>query len=187
MPATSPTLVVLLVHAVLSALLLSVFSVEVFEYPKLLLLWTAALALGVAGAHEWLRGAGRRPGLRSVLRDPLLWCGVAFVASGVISGLHGMSPRRSLLGAEARFQGVATWLAYAALFVAARRVAAARASAVAALLFASAAASAGAVAYGSLQALGFDPVAWSSLHQFREQLRPAPPSAIRPSSGPTSR
>jgi O-antigen ligase/Flp pilus assembly protein TadD len=174
-PGTSPTLLVLLAHAVLSALLFSVFSVEVFEYPKLLLLRATTAALGVAACWEWVRAGGAERGraaIASVGRDPLFACAAAFLVSGVVSGLHGVSPRRSWLGAEGRFHGVATAAMYAVLFVAARQVAAQHAARATALLWACAAASAGVVAYGALQALGLDPVAWRSVHQFRDQIRP---------------
>jgi O-antigen ligase/tetratricopeptide (TPR) repeat protein len=175
-PGTSPTLAVLLVHVVLSALLLSVFSVEVFEYPKVLLLRTSAVALGLAALFEFVRSerrGGERRAQGSAWRDPLVWCGIAFLASGLASALHGVSPRRSLLGSESRFHGVATWATYFAIFLGARHVTLQRASAGAALLWAAAAASAGVVAYAALQALGLDPLAWGSVHRFQGQIRPA--------------
>jgi len=176
MAAPSHRLLVLVAHLSLSPLVLSVFSVEAFEFPKLLLMRTACVLLLAAWAYETLTAArGSVAALRGQVatlgRDPLALALGAFLVSAALSTIWSVSPRVSFYGSEARRAGLTTLALGLVLFLATRAAASSR-NALAALGWACAVGYAGATAYTGLQLAGMDPVGWTTVHRAGDLLRP---------------
>jgi O-antigen ligase/tetratricopeptide (TPR) repeat protein len=151
-------LLLLLVPAVFSVL-----SAEAFEYPKLLVLRSGAIAILAVAGGAALAGRGGAPGLG---RDPLVWGVLALLASAAVSTVFGISPRISFFGSTYRFSGLTTWACYGVLFFAARAVVRDAAHG-RALLWATLAAVAIVAGYAVLQLAGGDPLPWESRFVFR--------------------
>ena len=167
--------VILLVHLALSPLIFSPLSADVFEYPKVMLLRTAAILLLGLGA-SWFAGQvfTRRMSWErsrdSLRRDPIAWGVLAFLISAGISTAFSLSPRTSLIGAHESFLGLFHLLAWAVLFFATRAAITGFGEA-RWLLWAMVVASLGACTYALLQLAGFDPIAWTRTSPFRGYTR----------------
>jgi O-antigen ligase/tetratricopeptide (TPR) repeat protein len=167
--------VLLFVHLMLSPLIFSASTVEVFEYNKVAILTMTAIAVlaGAAALHAsyWIREAPppseplAQRALR-ILREPTALGFVLFLASSLVSSLPGISinPRTSLYGAHESFAGIFTMASYIVLFFATRAlcrdVKTARV-----LLFATVIAVAVASIYGVMQLTGLDPIRWGRTSQ----------------------
>jgi len=152
-------------------LLFSVFTIESFEFPKVLLLRVVAwgllslggVALVDALGHHRMREIGRAV-LRTARRDPIVLAASGWLVSGALSTATSLSPHVSLWGANKSFAGLATLASYAVLFAATRVVA--RSVADLRLVLAAAfAAGVGTTTYGVLQLSGLDPLAWGNAQQ----------------------
>jgi O-antigen ligase len=157
---------------VLVPLVFSRHTLEAFEFPKVLLLLTAAVVLAAGAAAMALeRGLVAGPGaLRASLghvvrHEPLAWGVLLYVASAALSTAASISPRTSWRGAPESFFGLPTVLAYAVLYFGVRVLCAAPVHA-RALVHASLVGATGAGLYGLVQFAGLDPVAWTRTHEF---------------------
>lgn len=128
-----------------------------FELPKALLLRTLVLLLGLAALVEGLEShaGGRRRRLRLPLFYPALAYGLVFIAATLLA----VNPRLGLWGLYERQQGLLAQLAYVALFLLTARGLRTREQRVRlwnVLVWGSAPV----VAYGLVQALGWDVFEW---------------------------
>ncbi|RME76798.1 MAG: hypothetical protein D6776_00635 [Planctomycetota bacterium] len=170
----------LVLHLVLSPLVFSAATVEVFEYNKVMLLQLVALLLLGLGASRTLwrlvaRPGGERPRplaelRRSVGRDPVAWGVLAFLLSAAISTATAMNVRTAFFGAHESFLGLLTVAAYAVLFFGTRTVVGGSTDA-RGLFWASAAASAGAATYAVIQLVRLDPISWGRTASYGDFTR----------------
>lgn len=163
------------VLAALLALVPLVFTtrtLEIFEFPKVLLLTSTAvvLATGAAAlAFEWALLAGPRSVARTtgeaLRREPLAWGVLACLLSAAVSTVTSLSPRTSWRGAHESFAGLVTIAAYATVFCAVWALCRTTAHALA-LLGAAGVGTSCAALYALAQLAGIDPVAWTRTHEF---------------------
>jgi O-antigen ligase len=167
----------LFLQLLLSPLLFSRFTVDAFEFPKIVLLEWVVLLLTTLGLMALVgrlcagsSGAIFRAGWE-VLRDPVCIGVLLFLFAAVGATLHSISPHTSLYGANESYAGLTTVLAYTVLFFATRTLCVkpeeGRRLLVAPLL--------GVVAtsiYALLQVFGWDPLAWENISSFDGFVRP---------------
>src|SRR5262249_26104079 len=124
----------LLVYLTLAPVLFSTATLGAFEFPKATLLTSTAILLIALGLCAALlprppallsrvgegREGGRRDGLRSLWRKPLVLGVLLFLLSAVASTAASISPLTSLLGVHESHAGLGTVAAYAVLFFAVR-------------------------------------------------------------------
>ncbi len=158
-------------YLVVAPLVFSVATVESFEFPKVLLLRTVALALLALGGFallDWtVRGrlGGRlRAAIRAARHDPIVLAAGAWLVAGALSTAASLSPRVSFWGAHESFAGFATLMSYAVLFAASRILVRSVAD-LRLALGAALAAGAGVTTYGLFQLWGVDPIAWNAIPQ----------------------
>jgi O-antigen ligase len=173
-------LAVLVAHLVLSPLVFSAQTVEVFEYNKVLLLQVAAIIVTALGAGRLLWKAVARPDgeavswlgamQRSVGRDPVAWGVIAFALSAAISTALSMNRPTSFFGAHESFMGLLTILAYTALFFATRAIVGGSRDA-RALIWATATAAAGSATYAVIQLVQVDPISWGRTASYGDFTR----------------
>jgi O-antigen ligase len=156
----------------LAPLVFSTRTLEVFEFPKVMLLVAGAVVIATGALalalERGARGGGRAvaPGLvASLRREPLAWGVLLYLASASLSTLTSLSPRTSFWGAHESFFGLVTVAAYGVLYFAVRGLCAQAAHA-RALLLASSVGVGGAALYALAQFLGLDPVRWTRTHEF---------------------
>lgn len=166
----------LLAHLVLSPLVFSRFSVEIFEFPKMLLLGAGVMLLVGLSLWRWMSRpltgtwdhvAGT---MISVGRDPIALGVVILLLSGCVSTVFSLSPWTSLRGDPKSFGGLGTLAAYCLLFFFTRAAVDSVAS-VHALLWAAILASVCAAGYAALQFAGLDPIPWARYSNYRGWLR----------------
>lgn len=174
----------LLVHLIVSPLVFSKETVEVFEYNKVAALVVAAIVLLAGGgwylarrvflaapsdAAEARARLGREVG--AVVRDPLaLGFGLFFLSAGA-STVASISPRISLFGAHESFAGLLTILAYTVLFFGTRALVRSAQDA-RRVLIGSVIGAAVAGTYALVQLLQLDPIQWSRTASFEGLVRP---------------
>lgn len=189
-------LVVLIVHLLLSPLVFSALTVEVFEYNKVLLLQCLAVVLVSLAVGEVLWKAIARPGgeglnwrgglcsslgleanpapgavLRTIVVEYPVSVGVlAFFVSALLSAFFAINWPTSLYGAHESFFGIPTMMGYVVLFLATLYLV--RDHCVArALLWAPVAASAAAALYAVVQLVRIDPISWGRTASFGDHTR----------------
>jgi len=146
-------------------------TLEVFEYPKSLLLRAVAIVLLAGGlAHAVLRFRrggmfGSGTGVKRALRDPIVLGVLLFLFSAGVSTCWSTSRLTSLFGAEESYGGLLTIASYALLFFAIRAVCR-QAGHFRDLLAATGLATLIAGAYAIVQALKLDPLGWQRTHAF---------------------
>lgn len=164
--------IVLAAQLLLAPLVFSTRTLEVFEFPKVLLAVATAVLLvtgSAALALEWALFGGPasvwRAARAALRRAPLAWGVLAYLLSAALSTATSISPRTSWRGAPESFAGLVTVSAYAALFFAAwalcKNAAQARG-----LLVAGGAGVGGAALYALVQFVGRDPLRWTRTHEF---------------------
>ena len=126
---------------------------DVFSGPKLLLVVAGACAVAGTGVIASVRG--HRLGIPAA---PAVWAALAFAVLAVVATVTSASPARSVVGASAAHAGLALYLACVVLFLGATALYRGRSPA--GVIGAVLVAAAPAVAYGFVQALGLDPLAW---------------------------
>jgi O-antigen ligase/tetratricopeptide (TPR) repeat protein len=160
----------LVLHLLLSPLLFSTRTVEVFEANKAALLLATAVVLGALGAAAWLR----RPAggfLRLLLDDWLALGVVLFAASAAVSAAFSVSPLISWRGDRTSWMGLRTVLAYLVLFFATRHACRTRGEALP-LLGVVAAAVVLTCGYALVQWAGRDPIRWVDSSTYNGRFRP---------------
>lgn len=159
----------LLVYLVLSPLVFSAETVEVFLYPKTAILLLTAIAfcaigLTSAAAKHSLSATWESRGqilgwMRLTMAGPVGRAFLLFLCSAAASSVASISPRTSLLGAERSFGGLLTVLAYTVLFFSTRGCCSTPAD-VRLLLIAAPLTAAVTSVYGFMQAARVDPIQW---------------------------
>jgi O-antigen ligase/tetratricopeptide (TPR) repeat protein len=162
----------LFVHLMLSPLVFSAATVEVFEYNKVALLTVAAIFL-LAGSLAVLAGRALRgeplhgdasaetwgAWARRLAREPIALGMVVFFVSSLLSMATAMNVLTAVYGAHESFAGIFTMAGYLVLFFATREVC--RTTQHWRLVFfASVVGLAGAGIYGVIQLTGLDPIRW---------------------------
>lgn len=162
---------VLGVHLFLSPLAFSPLTLEAFEFNKVMLLRLAVLVVLTVAIGSWFAGArtslSELRGRLDLLDGALL----LFLATAAISAAQGLSPRTSILGADQRYQGLATLLCYALLF-AATRWAFADGRGMVRLLGLPVLALVPILAYAVGQIAGHDPLSWTGIAHLEGRARP---------------
>jgi O-antigen ligase len=163
----------LFVHLLLSPLVFTRDTLELFEYPKVALLRLTALALtglGLVSVADLVRRR-RLNQLGAYCREPVTLGILLFTASAALSTVVSLSPRTSLDGTHESFAGLATIAAYAVLFLATRTVCRSAADCWR-LLTAAAIAAAVTAGYGLVQVARLDPLRWSDESIIGDYVRP---------------
>jgi O-antigen ligase/tetratricopeptide (TPR) repeat protein len=152
---------------------------EPFEFPKMLLLRTAAIVLAALGlCHAIGRIKPDFLSAKQIAKQVYagLICRVnagvlLFVGSAILSTIYSISPRTSFTGANDSFRGLATILSCGVLYFAARWLF--RTPGDVGTMFAVVAGAAGLSAlYAIIQSLGLDPFAWASVSHVQDFARP---------------
>ncbi len=147
-------------HAALSASALSTRTHDPFEYPKVVLLHTAALLIAGVGACAWLSRALSATRLDAEWRrDPLCWGVLGLLLSALASTIWSESRWTSVVGADRSWLGLESVTAYAVLFFATRSCAESR-RARRVLVAATLAGALVVCAYAGVQVVRLDPLAW---------------------------
>jgi O-antigen ligase/tetratricopeptide (TPR) repeat protein len=159
-------------HLVLSPLVFSRSTLEVFEYNKVALLLLTALALAALGTAAALGRLGQAAAdVRRLGRDPIALGVVLYVVSAVLSTALSISPRTSLYGAHESFTGLLTVVGYTVLFFATRDCCRSGADG-RRLLSAVILASGLTASYAVVQATGTDPIPWQRVSFYGSFVRP---------------
>jgi O-antigen ligase/Tfp pilus assembly protein PilF len=168
----------LFVHLLLSPLVFTTATLELFEYPKVALLRLTALGLAGLGLLALAGRCGPRAAgwhalaaVRDFGREPVTLGILLFTLSAALSTAFSLSPRLSLDGTHESFAGLATVASYAVLFLATRLVCRTAADGWR-LLNAVVIASAVAATYAALQAARLDPLRWSDESVVGGYVRP---------------
>src|SRR5579884_4172850 len=178
-PPLTPVRALLVVCLVLAPLLFSVHLTEEFEEPKDALLESTALAVAAVALGGCLAG-GRAgvlaawAGLRRLVREPICLGVLLFVASAALSTWRSVSPLVSWRGDRDYPAGLRTLLADLVFFLAVRWAVRTAADG-RRLLAAAVPAAVVAAAYGLVQPLGLDPIAWKAASQVGAFVRASGP------------
>jgi O-antigen ligase/tetratricopeptide (TPR) repeat protein len=154
---------ILFAQLLLSPIVFSKDTVEVFEYDKVAVLLLAAIAL----AAYFLPSARRF----RVPRDAVSLGFLLFLGSAAASTIFSISPWTSIFGAHESFAGIFTIAAYTILFFATRSLCR-TADDARRLLVASVIGAAVASTYALVQVTQIDPIRWGRISRFGEYIRP---------------
>jgi O-antigen ligase/tetratricopeptide (TPR) repeat protein len=162
----------LFLHLLLSPLVFSRATLEVFEYNKVALLLLTAVALVALGVAAGI--ARFRQLTAGAKRD---WCEpiglglLLFLVSAVLSTALSISPRTSFYGADESFAGLQTVAAYTVLYFA-TRICFRTADEGRRLLAATVIASAVVSLYAVVQVAQLDPIRWTDVSGYGPYVRP---------------
>ena len=151
----------LFIHLLLSPVVCSKSTVEVFEYNKVAVLLVTGLALAAACFPWRLR----------LPRDLISWGVILFFASALVSTFTSLTPWTSLFGAHESFAGIFTILAYTVLYFGTRALVR-NATDARRLLGASVIATAVVSTYAIMQVANLDPIHWERVSGFGPYVRP---------------
>ena len=151
----------LFIHLLLSPVVFSKTTVEVFESNKVAVLLITGLALAAA-CYPWRL---RLP------RDIVSWGVILFFASALVSTFTSLTPWTSLFGAHESFAGIFTICAYTILYFGTRALVR-HATDARRLLSASVIAAAVVSTYAIMQVANLDPIQWERVADFGPYVRP---------------
>jgi tetratricopeptide (TPR) repeat protein/O-antigen ligase len=171
----------LAIHLVLSPIVFSKNTVEVFEYNKVAVLLLAAIALsalflGRFAAHLLTTSPSERSFpifqiARALVREPVSLGFLLFFLSAILSTIFSISPWTSVFGAHESFAGIFTIAAYTILFFSTRTLCPTSTDA-RRVLGASVIGAAVASIYAIVQLAQIDPIPWGRVSYFGGFVRP---------------
>jgi O-antigen ligase/tetratricopeptide (TPR) repeat protein len=165
---------ILAAHLLLSPVVFSRESVEVFEYNKVNLLFLAAIAIAALRIADLVRRGGFADVAafaRGALRDPVALGFLAFFGSALVSTVFSISPWTSIFGCHESFSGIFTVLSYVVLFFGTRWLVQSADDA-RRLLLATAVGAAVASTYALIQVVQIDPIRWGRVSTIGSFVRP---------------